>query len=229
MQSFRKYLFVILICSLKFPLFSQVSYTLNNKINHFKHTVSEYPKGIYYSLDDFLNKKVSHVQGGIYIGKMETSKNIALEILENQVFFYTQFDSLKLKKVFAVSYNGNLYIQQRYFYAFAQKNDLGEVATNEKSFHRVIKSGNFLYLEGKFANSWKLALAYNLGPGGDVAATSLYKLKGIVFDFNTKRFDLFKSYEDLNIFLANYDLSIDLSNKYNIDKVREIIDIAISK
>src|SRR5690606_27839375 len=97
---------------------------------------------------------------------------------------------------------------------------------NPNSYHRVIKDGEFLYLEGSFGSSWGKGLAYGSGGavGGAIGA-NINKLKGVIYDPSTKKFDFFKKCKDFQEFLnyRQYSGTIDCKN-YDIVTVREIID-----
>ena len=98
---------------------------------------------------------------------------------ENQIFFFTKKDSFKLTNVFAVSFRGNLYIQQKAVRKYAKKGDSSEDGDNPNSYHKVLADGKFFYLEGSFANAWAKGMAIYAGG----LASSINSLKGLVFDF----------------------------------------------
>jgi hypothetical protein len=141
-------------------------------------------------------------------------------------------DSSKLKKVFAVSFNGNLYIRQAYFTKYASKGDRVDAANNPNSYHRVLMDGNFFYMECVFANTWKTGVGHNLGVAGSGLASSAYQLKPIIFNFETKKFDLFRNCEDFNFFLnsVNSDSKVGCETRYiPLEKIKSILSKEIKK
>ncbi len=196
-----------------------------------KHSVNEYPEGFYNTIEDFIAKKSIPLSPLSRID-IKSSKPVLESEMADQVFFYTLPDSSKLKKVFAVSYQGNLYIRQAYFTKYASKGDRVDAATNPQSYHRVIMDGNFLYMECVFANTWKTGVGYNMGIAGSAIANSAYQLKPIIFNFETQKFDLFRNCEDLNAFLAsrNSSLKAECDKRYlSLDQSKEILKLEIAK
>jgi hypothetical protein len=199
----------------------------NIESQNFKFLNSEYPEGIYLSYEDFVEKK-SIDYGPFLIRKpMAGFKEMERNFEADQVFFFNKKNNSKITNAFAISYNGSVYIQQRQIHNLTSKDDRNQEGDNPNSYHRVTKDGNFLYLEVSFANAWSKGFAYGVGgaAAGAYAAT-LNKLKGVVFDFNTKEFNLIRDCQDLNTLLSKYNketLSCE-EKKIDILKTREIID-----
>jgi hypothetical protein len=196
-----------------------------------KYLVSDYPEGYYNTLEDFINKNVSPL-GDITRVDLKNLNEIAANEVVEQFFFVTLPDFAKLKKVFAVSKGGNLYIRQAYFTKYASKGDRVDAAVNPNSYHKVLMDGNFLYLECVFANTWKTGVGYNMGIAGSAIANSAYQLKPIIFNFETQKFDLFRNCEDLNLFLLsrNSELKQDCDKRYlTLEQVKEILRVEIAK
>ena len=219
------------LISFFFLLFFTISYSQNDVVNEsnnesVKRRVSDYPEGFYYSYKDFITKKV---RPSLNIER----RNLGYEKIENkdtivdQIFFYVIRDTTKLTDIFAVSHQGNLYIQQRYLTSYAKKGNKGETGDNPNSYHRVIKDGKFLYLEGYFGNALSKAFAMNAGVGGYYLSKNINRLKGVIFNFEDNKFDFFKNCEDFSTFMTeqNFLEEINCKNKsYSISIVREIID-----
>ncbi|MFV8442364.1 hypothetical protein [Flavobacterium sp. LB2P44] len=195
--------------------------------HNYVYSVSDYPEGFYNTLEDFINKKnTKHnpVERREIIGFEK--KLIPKNSIVDHVFLYTIADETKLTGVFAVSLNGNLYIQQKYFSKYALKGDKSEVGDNPNSYHRVLQSGKFLYLEAALANGWSKGIAYGSGGAiGGVIGSSMNRLKGIVFDITKKEFNVLKDCKDFNEFLSSYQVdTIECKNKkIDILTVRENI------
>ncbi|MBE8724138.1 hypothetical protein [Flavobacterium hungaricum] len=190
--------------------------------------VKDFPEGVYKTYEDFLEKK------GIYMGDAIIRKSVARykpidkSISADQVYFAWTRNDVKLD-FFAVSYNGVLYIQQKYFRKYSVKEDRNQEGDNALSYHRVINDGKFLYLEGSFANGWSKAFAYGTGGavGGAIGA-NLNRLKGVVFDVEKKEFNYIRDCEDLNLLIEKYggtkieckDKDVDiLTVRENIQKI----------
>jgi hypothetical protein len=244
-MNIKKNIFIFASILSIFFSYSQ-STEIKKEIDSSKHFVSDYPEGLYITLEDFLNKK--HTKDCLFedFSEKKYTRDCSLKrmylnimgdkpILNGQIvdiiFFYKIYDNEKLTNVFAVSFEGNLYIQQKYIHKYANKNDRNEEGDNPNAYHRVIKDGNFFYLEGSFANSWAKGFAYGSGGAvGGVIGSTLNKLKGVVFDFEKKEFNYFKHCEDFNEFLLerNSDEKVECNDKtINILKVREVIDTLI--
>lgn len=192
------------------------------------YSVGDYSEGFYVTLEDFINKKktkLNPVERREIVGleKKVINKNSIVD----QVFLYVIADKTKLTGVFAVSLNGNLYIQQKNFRKYAVKGDKSEEGDNPNSYHRVLKAGKFLYLEAELANGWSKGLAYGSGGAvGGVIGSSMNRLKGIVFDINKKEFNILKDCKDFNEFLTSFQAeNVKCENKkIDIITVRENIN-----
>jgi sulfur carrier protein ThiS len=196
-----------------------------------KYLTSSYPEGYYTTLEDFIEKKTSPL-GDVTRIDVKSYEIISDEELVDQFFFMTLPDSSKLKKVFAVSFNGNLYIRQAYFTKYASKGDRVSAANNPNSYHLVLMDGNFFYMECVFANTWKTGVGYKLGVAGSGLASSAYQLKLIILNFETKKFDLFRNCEDFNFFLnsINSDSKVDCETRYiPLEKIKSILSKEIKK
>ena len=202
-----------------------------NKIESKSHSIKDYPEGAYYSFDDFKEKKVRPM---VNLKRVPIYGNdeIPKDSIVNQIFFYRVRDTTKFHDVFAVSFQGNLYFQQKYLSKYAVKGNKNEAGENENSYHRVIKDGKFFYLEGPFGNIWAKGLAYNMGAIGGAIAANINKLKGVIYDFDKKGFDFIKNCDDFNLFLKerNYNEPVDCKSKnYDIKLVRQTIDKIIKE
>ena len=209
--------------------YSQENTSFENITNDSLVLVNNYPEGVYRTLDDFLNKNVIFLGNAIERRQMIGFDNNVIErnIEANQVFFYNNKNNSKITNYFAISYNGNLYIQQRQIQKFASKKDKNQEGDNPNSYHRVLKDGKFLYLEVPFANGWSKAFAYGSGGAvGGVIGASLNSLKAVVFDINKKEFVFMRKCEDLKILMEKYNADDFKCDDKNIEIlfVRENID-----
>lgn len=190
--------------------------------------IQDYPEGIYGTYQDFLDKNAINLGDAIerrhIIGM--TKKVIDKNTQADHVFFYNNRNNTKMNNYFAISYNGNLYIQERQIQKLASKEDRNQSAEAPNSYHRVLKDGRFLYLEGDFSNAWSKGFAYSGGAVGGVIGSSLNSAKGIVFDFETNKFNFIRTCEDMNELLEKYNVEklICKNKKIDILSVRENID-----
>ena len=226
-----KYKTKTIVLTLGFLFFNFLTHSQNNttsqtEINNTnKYSIKDYPDGFYYTMDDFINKKPKPYPL-LQKRMIYRERSLPFDSDENQIFFFTAVDSFKVTNVFAISFRGNLYIQQKGITKYAKKGNRNEEGNNPNSYHRVLKEGKFFYVEGAFANAWAKGFAYGTGGAiGGVIGTSLDHLKGVVFDFEKKEFDFFKNCEDFNSFLIAYpsETKVDCS-QYSINNVREIIE-----
>jgi hypothetical protein len=196
--------------------------------NNYMYSITDYSEGFYVTLEDFINKKTTKlnpVERRTIVGLEK--KLIHKNSIVDHVFLYTIADQTKLTGVFAVSLNGNLYVQQKNFRKYAVKGDKSEEGDNPNSYHRVLQAGKFLYLEAELANGWSKGLAYGSGGAiGGVIGSSMNRLKGIVFDINKKEFNVLKDCKDFNEFLTSYQVeNVKCENKkIDIITVRENIN-----
>lgn len=199
-----------------------------------KHSVKEYPEGFYYSYEDFVNKKV---RPSVTLERHSFRGNKVLDkdSVEDHVFFYRVKDTSKVEDIFAISYRGNLYFKQRQMTKYAKKGDRNESGSNPNLYHRVLKEGNFFYMEGMFGNAWVKGLAYGGGVVGGAVAANANQLTGIIYDFSANEFDFFRNCKDFNVFLNGKNFpevdckERDNDKEFSTLKVREIIDQLISQ
>jgi hypothetical protein len=165
----------------------------------------DFPEGVYKTYEDFLEKKGIYMGDAIVRKSLMRYKPIDKSVAADQVYFAWARNDVKLD-FFAVSYNGVLYIQQKYFRKYSVKEDRNQEGDNALSYHRVINDVKFLYLEGSFANGWSKAFAYGTGGavGGAIGA-NLNRLKGVVFDVEKKEFNYIRDCEDLNLLIEKYN------------------------
>ncbi|MFB9080930.1 hypothetical protein ACFFLS_22545 [Flavobacterium procerum] len=184
------------------------------------------PEGVYKTYEDLVAKN------GVYMGDAIVRKSVMRykpldksEVID-QVYFAWARNDVKLD-FFAISYNGVLYIQQKYFHKYSVKGHRSEDGSNALSYHRVINDGRFLYLEGSFANAWAKGAAYGVGgAAGAVMGANMNRLKGVVFDIKKQEVSFIRDCEDLNVLIEKYNgTKIECKEKnFDILTVRENID-----
>jgi hypothetical protein len=201
----------------------------NENNNSSLYLVKDFPEGVYLTYDDFLHKNFIYMGDAIERRTIVGLSNVSIDrnLEADHVFFYNNRNNTKITNYFAISYNGNLYIQQRYLQKFSAKEDRNQTGDNPNSYHLVINDGKFLYIEGPFANSWSKGFAYGSGGAiGGVIGSSLNRLKGVVFDVEKKEFNFIRDCKDLNLLIEKYNGSkIECTDKkVDILTVRENIN-----
>lgn len=185
---------------------------------------ANYPEGIYYTKNDFINKRANNSKA---IQMRDFNQQILKEAIHNP-FFYFVVTNKKVKNVFAISYNGHLFFQVKAILKNRNKEDRAQESKNPNSFVRTILGGNnYLYTEANLANKWAQG-AYYGGIGGAVGGTlanDLIKGKGVVWDFKNQEFNIFKSCKDYNEFIFDLGSFDDIQeckqHQPDIFKVRE--------
>jgi hypothetical protein len=190
---------------------------------------ANYPDGIYYTKEDFINKKPNE-NPKIFAKDLTDYEDEVLESIENICFFYFKESDKKIKRVFAVSYKGYLYFQLKAILTNKNKNDNAQTTDFPHCFTRVTKGGeNYFYTEIDLANFWAQGAAFGLGgPSGYTLAQDMITNKGIVWDFKNKEFNIFKNCKDFNRFIEKiHPESIQKfdSQQPDIIEIRKAIDI----
>ena len=161
----------------------------------------EYKNGIYTTKQDFINNKPTE---NIPLKKV-TLYGIEKKEVDDEVpdCFFLKKDGKKLKNVFAVVYNDNLYFNIAAILSNRNKTDRAQGSDFPNSFVKVsIAGGNYLYMEAILANNWEKGLGYGLGGvAGSVIATGSNHEKGIVWDYKNQEFNIFKNCADYNEFI----------------------------
>lgn len=165
---------------------------------------SNYPDGIYYTKEDFINKTPNE-NPKIFAKDLTDYEDEELESIEDHCYFYYKVSEKKIKKVFAISYKGYLYFQIKAVIAISNRNKNDNAQTNDlpHSFTRVIKGGdNYFYAEMDLANIWAQGTAIGVGgASGYILSKEMVNKKGIVWDFKNKEFNIFKNCKDYNRFI----------------------------
>lgn len=170
----------------------------------------DYPEGVYYTKEDFINKKVTNIN--LTKRSLIGFEKKVVDDNEQNCFFYDS-SNIKLKNVFAVVYHGLLYFSIKNILQNRNKTDRAQESDFPNSFTQVLMGGNnYLYVETELANAWAKGLAYGLaGQGGAIggagiamsSSTFLNNGKGIVWDFKNLEFNIFKNCEDYNDFIKD--------------------------
>lgn len=165
-----------------------------------------YPNGVYFTKEDFLNKKASNSSYELFAKEVDGIEKERIYGIPDECFFYYFSNDKKIKDVFAVSYRGQLYFQINAILKNRNKIDRAQDNDHPNSFVRVkIYGVNYYYFEADLANIW--AQGASVGAFGIIigsaVATTLDNLKGIVWDIKNKEFNIFKNCSDYNEFIKD--------------------------
>ncbi|MDR3272623.1 MAG: hypothetical protein LBT29_03965 [Flavobacteriaceae bacterium] len=168
-----------------------------------------YPDGIYAAKEDFLNKTPSSHEEIVFMslkGLGMSNKDVLKVGEDDNCFIYTA-DDKKLKNVFAVSQDGFLYFNVKAILKNKSKGNGSQDSDTPNAFTRATIGGdNYMYMETVLANTWGKSFAYQFGATGGALAATMDHMKGVIWDFKTQKFDIFKNCSDFNKFLLNVKL-----------------------
>jgi hypothetical protein len=198
-----------------------------------------YPDGLYKTKEDFINKKPSEVRE-LTVKKIELVNDSDSVI--RRCFFLDKATSKKIKKVFAVSYNGNLYFSNWAILKNKNKDDKSlSPASSMNSFVLVTISGSkYLYAEAGLINHWQAGLSSGVAGGvGGIAGTALGEVvnssfpettdfgTGVVWDFENMEFNIFRNCPDFNEFIEGFPVEkVDCGNElFDLSRIREAIQV----
>ncbi|RKD85038.1 hypothetical protein BC643_4557 [Mangrovibacterium diazotrophicum] len=199
---------------------------------------SNFPEGLYQTKEDFL-KKTPSLFLQLTIDKIKLVNDS--DSLARRCFFKEKDTNKKIKKVFAISHNGQLYFSN---WAIldnkSQKDKSVSPVESMNSFVRVLIGGdNFLYAEGAFVNPWQTGFSAGVAEGvGGIIGSELgnaidksYPITtfggtGVVWDIKNEEFNIFRNCSDFNDFVENFPVEkIDCGKQiFELKQIREILN-----
>ena len=197
-----------------------------------------YPDGIYKTKQDFLNRNPSEVRQ-LVVEKIKLINDT--DSIIRRCFFLDKETGKRIKNIFAVVYNGDLYFSNTAILKNKNKEDKSlSPASSMNSFVLVTMWGNkYLYAEAGLINHWQAGISSGVaaGVGGFVGSelgkaidnsypsTTLYGT-GLVWDIERNEFNIFRNCPDFNQFIEDYPVGkIDCENEiFDLNRVREIIE-----
>lgn len=199
---------------------------------------SKFPEGLYRTKEDFINKTPSEFLQ-LTIDRIRLVNDS--DSLARRCFFREKDSNNRIKKVFAISHNGQLYFSNWAILENKAKSDKSvSPVESMNSFVRVqIGGDNFLYAEGAFINPWQTGISSGVASGvGGVIGSELgnaidksYPITtfggtGIVWDIKKEEFNIFRNCSDFNEFIENDSVKrIDCGKQiFELKQIREIID-----
>ncbi len=180
MQLYKLVSFILLLTV--FSFYGQTEAQANSAIEN----TFIYPKGIYNTFEDFKNKTPNAFD--------ELTVKIGNDTIAHR-FYYVK-DGEKLNKVFAVSDGENLFIDIKAMVKMFNKDDKSQLKDDGKYFLKAKNYGEYIYFEDYFTSKSAAML------GGLVGASAARRIKGIIYDYKTLEFNLFKNTADFRSFLA---------------------------
>lgn len=188
----------------------------NAKVSSF-----EYPKGLYKTFEDFVNKTPSDTSTDFFSrSKYQGHFNR----------FYNKDTKKALKDYFAVSDGKTLFIRLKGITKHTALEDNSQVR-DAGDFHipALIVGKNYLYFEEYFTSKAAVATFPLTGLAGVGLAR---RLKGFVFDHSRKEFNIFKNAKDFKYFIShehpNYNNQADqvvaTKQKKQLDLIRNVVN-----
>ena len=155
-----------------------------------KNTTDQYPSGIYATLEDFIMGVPSDTQTAFTI-------KVGSDTISNR--FYDAATGDRLRKVFAVSHEGNLYFRMKDIIKNMAKEDQNQMKDDGDYHLKAIDiSPKYIYFEDYFSSS---AAAFW---GGAIASVASRRLKGLVYDQDSRKFNLFKNSKDFENYIGQH-------------------------
>lgn len=189
-----------------------------------------YPKGIYATYEDFARRQPSDTTTEF------TFKSSANQ--DNVVRVFKKGTKKRLKRNFAISDGQNLYVRIKQVRKKFPAKDRGQAKDDGNYCIKVEQLGpNYIYFEDYFASS-AAAIFGGLGGGvigGAIAGSASRRLKGVIYDLKSLKFDLFRNAKDFKQFIkkkhpkqlalieAQEQKDGRKKSQENIDLVRKII------
>ena len=192
-----------------------------NSQNSTESIAKNYPEGIYDDKEDF----IKGVPSRSLSVNLNLSDSSATELVGRGYFKYSKTGK-KVKNVFAISYEGNLYFQTGHIILRRNRNKKDKDQTSWTlaaiyEFNRVVfLNSRFAYTEVILKSGWESALAANIG--GWVYG---YK-KSVVWDYENAEFNILRNCKDHNDFMEqNYPNGIQTCSgkSYDLTATKESI------
>ena len=155
------------------------------------YSQNTYPKGIYKTFNDFVMKSPS-----------DTTTPFRIKTGSDTIShrFYNDNNDKRFRREFAFSDGEHLYIRIKDMMKRFEKSDKGQLK-DDGNYHIKAKQigDKYIYFEDYFTSGGAAFF------GGLIAASAARRIKGVVYDYNLKTFNLFKNAEDFEQFLeANH-------------------------
>jgi hypothetical protein len=198
-----------------------------------------YSNGLYKTKEDFISKQPLEVSQ-LLIKKIELINDT--DSIIRRCYFIDKETNKRIKKTFAVVYNGDVYFSNWAILKYKNKDDKSlSPASSMNAFVLVTIFGEkYLYAEAGLVNHWQVGISSGVAGGvGGIVGSELGKAvdksypsttqfgTGIVWDIKNKEFNIFRNCPDFNEFIEIYSIEkIDCKNGvFDLNRVREIVQI----
>ena len=194
---------------MKKTLITLLLISFTNFFNAQNFNVSDYPKGVYLTFEEFRSKTPS------------TQKNLSAPYTEDQIAFrFNDMDNKgkKFKKAFAISDGKDLYIHIYELSKAFSAEDKGQSWDGGIYYLKAENKGGYLYVKDYFTSNSAAMW------GGLIASAAARRTKGVIYEENKESFNLFKNLDEFKTFMqVNYpNIVLNLEKKdSNGDKIEE--------
>lgn len=168
--------------------------------------ITTHPEGIYTTSEDFKNINPSPIEK---LKMTVSSDSIA--------YRFTDSNDKNIKKVFALSYKGNLYFNIKSLMKKFDDKSKGQAWDGGNYFLRAVEIGGYIFMEDYFTSNAAGILG---GISGGLAAR---RIKGIIYDEKNDSFRLFRNYKEFGEFIQeNFPDKYYLVEREDKPKVSEV-------
>ena len=185
---------------------------------------NDYPEGVYLTYERFLEKTPSNKR--VEARDLYKPKKRIRDAMIDNCYFYYRRSKKRVKDAFAISYEGSLYFHVKSMQNLMEKKDRKQKIDHKDSFIRVVDQGRYLYMEAFTRKGGGIGFGIGGGPVSVATGGSKEILKGVIYNFESGKFDLFRDCKDFNQFLrfAHSMEEFECDKKQvPIELVREII------
>lgn len=199
--------------------------------------VSEYPEGLYITLDDLYNKTPSSNKKIKRVHSWMDTKEIADSVQVNQCYFYDFENDSKIpgREYIAIVHKRELYFSSKGMLNNSFKNDSRVFFKEYPNIYlRAIKVGDFLYLEknrsSESYNPGTMNGVVGYGLGALLTKDSNLDLLPVLYDSKKREFAIFHKCKFFNKFLINsgfnqYQVNCnDENDNFSSGKVKSFVD-----
>jgi hypothetical protein len=187
------------------------------------------PDGVYDSMESFISKTPdSNPELTTRVVNYKEEYNYGCI-----VYFYDTAEEDKIRRKFAVKWNGGVYFSLRGIIDEAREGDRNLTSGLPNTYVRVIFSNaRYYYAEADLISDLASDLGRDTLGSVIVAISGIDRMRGLVWDAKHHHFDIFRNCKDFNFFLDEQKLEphLDCSVKFNGDllKIREVIKSHLS-
>jgi hypothetical protein len=174
---------------MKKTLITLLLISFSNFFNAQNFNVSDYPKGVYLTFEEFRSKTPSTQK--IYLHHTQKIK-LRLDLM---IWIIKE----KFKKAFAISDGKDLYIHIYELSKAFSAEDKGQSWDGGIYYLKAENKGGYLYVKDYFTSNSAAMW------GGLIASAAARRTKGVIYEENKESFNLFKNLDEFKTFMqVNY-------------------------